>query len=77
LLLIGQSDTGRPEMMHERAPENHRQYRDIFLPFQQVGIGIPVLERDDFSSNRHPALSSRLSMICSENRCPLFRIMLY
>jgi hypothetical protein len=33
-------------------------------------------ERDDFSSNRHPALSSCLSMIFSENRCPLFRIML-
>jgi hypothetical protein len=30
------------------------------------------LERDDFSSNRHPALSLCLSMIFSENR----RIML-
>src|SRR3977135_699358 len=35
-----------------------------------------VLERDDFSSNRHPALSFCLSMIFSENRYPLFRIML-
>jgi hypothetical protein len=35
------------------------------------------LERDDFSSNRHPALSFCLSMIFSENRYPLFRIMLY
>jgi hypothetical protein len=34
------------------------------------------LERDDFSSNRHPALASCLSMIFSENRCPLFGIML-
>ena len=34
------------------------------------------LERDDFSSNRHLALSFCLSMIFSENRCPLFRIML-
>jgi hypothetical protein len=33
-------------------------------------------ERDDFSSNRHPALSFCLSMIFSENRFPLFRIML-
>ena len=41
------------------------------------------LERDDFSSNRHPALSFCLSMISErtlrvcprENRCPLFRIM--
>src|SRR5215211_6369877 len=35
------------------------------------------LERDDFSSNRHPALSLCLSMIFSENRYPLFRIMLH
>jgi hypothetical protein len=34
------------------------------------------LKRDDFSSNRHPALSFCLSMIFSENRCTLFRIML-
>jgi hypothetical protein len=34
------------------------------------------LERDDFSSNRHPALASYLSMIFSENRCTLFGIML-
>jgi len=35
-----------------------------------------TLEPDDFSSNRHPALSLYLSMIFSENRYPLFRIML-
>jgi ABC-type uncharacterized transport system substrate-binding protein len=34
------------------------------------------LERDDFSLNRHPALASCSSMIFSENRCTLFRIML-
>jgi hypothetical protein len=34
------------------------------------------LERDDFSSKRHLALSFCLSMIFSENRYPLFRIML-
>jgi hypothetical protein len=33
-------------------------------------------KRDDFSSNRHHALSFCLSMIYSENRDPLFRIML-
>jgi hypothetical protein len=33
------------------------------------------LEQDDFSSNRHPALSFCLNMIFSENRYPLFRIM--
>jgi hypothetical protein len=35
------------------------------------------LEQDDFSSIRHPALSFCLSMIFSENRFPLFRIMLW
>jgi hypothetical protein len=34
------------------------------------------LERDDFSSNRHPALAYWWSMIFSENRYPLFGIML-
>ncbi len=43
------------------------------------GPGIRVerrLEHDDVSSNRHHALSFCLSMIFSENRCPLFRVML-
>jgi hypothetical protein len=35
-----------------------------------------ALERDDFSSNRHHALTSSWSMIFSENRYPLFGIML-
>ena len=34
-----------------------------------------TLERDDFSSNRHPALAFCWSMIFSENRYPLFGIM--
>src|SRR5215204_3534123 len=34
------------------------------------------LERDDFSSNRHPALGYCWSMIFSENRYPLFGITL-
>src|SRR5215213_10064018 len=34
------------------------------------------LEHDDFSSSRHPALPLCLSMIFSENREPLFGIML-
>src|SRR5262245_32323405 len=38
--------------------------------------GWALLERDDFSSNRHPALAFCWSMIFSENRCPLFGIML-
>jgi hypothetical protein len=39
-------------------------------------VPIGRLERDDLSSNRHPALSIYLSMIFSENRYPPFRIML-
>jgi hypothetical protein len=35
------------------------------------------LERDDFSSNRHPALSSSWSMMFLRKRYPLFGIMLY
>jgi acyl-[acyl carrier protein]--UDP-N-acetylglucosamine O-acyltransferase len=35
-----------------------------------------ALERDDFSSNRHHALTYSWSMIFSENRFPLFGIML-
>src|SRR5712672_1000410 len=35
-----------------------------------------LLGRDDFSSNRHPALAYCWSMIFSENRYPLFGIML-
>ena len=54
----------------------------IFLSFRnnipKFGMGRSEAspEQDDFSSNRHPALSFCLSMIFSENRCPLFRIML-
>ena len=40
---------------------------------ERVRIG---LERDDVSSNRHPALACCWSMIFSENRFPLFGIML-
>jgi hypothetical protein len=35
-----------------------------------------ILERDEFSSNRHPALGCWWSMIFSENRYTLFGIML-
>jgi hypothetical protein len=36
----------------------------------------PALERDELWFDRHPALAFCLSMIFSENRIPLFRIML-
>jgi len=35
-----------------------------------------ALDQDDVSLNRHPDLTPRWSMIFSENRFPLFRIML-
>jgi len=35
-----------------------------------------ALERDELWFDRHPALAFCLSMIFSENRIPLFRIML-
>jgi len=35
-----------------------------------------ALKRDEIRLNRHRALSFCLSMIFSENRCTLFRIML-
>jgi hypothetical protein len=37
-----------------------------------TGAAMSWLERDDLSSNRHPALVYCLSMIFSENRFPLF-----
>ena len=71
-----------------------RRAEDLSLtPFGAIGVrsraGAPVRltlqDWDDASSNRHPNLSSYLSMISAqtrsafvarENRCPLFRIML-
>src|ERR1700737_2039006 len=40
------------------------------LHFAQLEQHLGALERDDFSSNRHPALLLCLSMIFSENRYP-------
>jgi hypothetical protein len=37
------------------------------------GGDFPLLERDDFSSNRHPALIYSLSMVFSENGASLDR----
>jgi len=42
----------------------------------EIGVRITTLERDDFSSNRHPAPAYCWSMIFSENPFPLFGIML-
>jgi hypothetical protein len=51
-------------------PELARKRVEIPLTFARS------LERDDFSSNRHPALAYWWSMIFSENRFPPFGIML-
>jgi hypothetical protein len=43
---------------------------------QRISHHRKTLEQDDFSSSRHPALAFWWSMIFSENRYPLFGIML-
>jgi len=45
------------------------------VPQYDANFGIGTLERDDFSSDRHPALSFCWRMIFSEDRFPLFGIM--
>ena len=73
--------------VRELLNQNHTRIIDFYLSFRirssqkwvlqgSANFGFGTLERDDFSSNRHPALSFCLSMIFSENRYPLFRIML-
>ena len=52
-----------------------RLSRSNFILCQRRGTKC-VLERDELWLDRHPALAFCLSMIFSENRIPLFRIML-
>jgi hypothetical protein len=49
---------------------------DRGLPRARQGCSVETLWWDDFSSNRYPAIVCRLSMIFSENRQPLFGVML-
>src|SRR5712691_9168746 len=58
---------------NQRVPRSIVGIRTHVLPATFPSFG---LERDDFSSNRHPASSFCLSITFSENRYPLFRIML-
>jgi len=51
-------------------------WREPHAAGKPLPVSAPGLDRDDFSSNRHPALPFCLSMIFSENRFPLFLIML-
>src|SRR5436190_11035635 len=55
---------GREEPTGDTAIQVTAQFADSSTPSK----GGVVLERDDFSSNRHRALSFCLSMIFSENR---------
>ena len=55
----------------ELSADAARQKREL-----RVTAGANGLKRDDFSSNRHPALGYWWSMIFSENRFTLFGIML-
>jgi hypothetical protein len=69
----------RPETTLRRASELYRSAGEeadaLLRAFESQPLD-RLLERDDFSSNRHPALASYLSMIFPENRFPLFGIML-
>jgi hypothetical protein len=60
-------------MLGRAGPLDNRRMRAWRNSLERLGT---TLEQDDFSSIRHPALSFCLSMIFSENRYPLFRIML-
>jgi hypothetical protein len=46
------------------------------IPRREKFSPLATLERDDFSSKRHPSPAFCLRMIRSENRFPLFGIML-
>jgi hypothetical protein len=61
----------RPKLRRE--PNACANRKSMFFIAKTAWI---ALERDDFSSNRHPALAFCWSMIFSENRHPLFGIML-
>jgi len=71
--LLAQSAAHAPRAA---TPPRHRE--QLSIPAVQK-CDLPCeacLERDDFSFARHPALAYCWSMIFSENRCPLFGIML-
>jgi hypothetical protein len=64
------------EALADQIDDDNAQATEARLVALLAGLFRRPLERDDFSSNRHRALSFCLSMIFSENRFPLFRIML-
>jgi len=61
----------------ETGASNHALLAANYLAFVKLAaIRIRVLKRDEIWMNRHRALGLCLSVIFSENRCTLFRIML-
>ena len=67
----------RPARDAGRDQEPQRLERRRRRALRPVAPAAARLERDDFSSSCHPALSVLFSMIFSENRFPLFGIMLH
>jgi hypothetical protein len=61
---------------YRRKPDERETRRSSTRGTPRALFGNIGLERDDFSSNRHPPLPYCWSMIFSENRYPLFGIML-
>jgi hypothetical protein len=59
-----------------RPPASENDKSGPKAALEDIQTDVPILERDDFSSKRHPVLVSWWSMIFSENRYPLFGIML-
>jgi hypothetical protein len=59
-----------------RQNESIHQKLESHQAFEGNPVSQQTLEQDDLSSNRHPALTYCLSTILSENRYPLFGIML-
>jgi hypothetical protein len=69
-------------MAADKPPKRHGQFNAKRPPLKKGGRFVARLdpddaqERDEIRLNRHRALESCLSMIFSENRFTLFRIML-
>jgi hypothetical protein len=63
-------------LMRRNSPAASRSAKTSRNPLRAIGIFLLLMERDDFTFVRHPAPGFWWSMIFSENRYPLFGIML-
>src|SRR6185312_9039798 len=59
-----------------KSPARENRMKIIGFTPVRLGRGAGLLDRDELWLDRNPALAFCLSMIFSENRFPLFRIML-